>query len=206
MVTRSPSTQKKFAATCEKLRPLIERLSLYAVRTGLNFDEAKKELGKVANERDRQRHDLQRQIDRIYGDLDYLKQEKLSLLRAKTMSPEEYTERYVKLENEYRDAQAALANIHESEKEMLKYVLTFSELVKRAGLYYKYALDVETHQIITQVFTELRFSSNEFSFVAKDGYLALFSRHDKKKTHHATHDVYSGSLCWTRSEPSTGEL
>lgn len=84
---------------------------------------------------------------------------------------------------------------------MLKYILTFSELVKRASLYYKYALDVEKHQIITQVFTELRFSNNEFSFVAKDGFSALFWRHDQKKTHHAVRDVYSGSGGGTSLEP-----
>ncbi len=150
-------------------------------------------LNKAADERDNKRRDLQRHVDRIYSDLDYLKKERITLLRTKAITPEDYAADVMRLENEYREVQKSLGEIHQSEHEMLEYILTFSELVKRAGLYYKYALDIEKHQIIAQVFTELRFSDNKFSFIAKDGYSALFSRHDKKKTHLALQDVHSGS-------------
>jgi hypothetical protein len=76
---------------------------------------------------------------------------------------------------------------------MLKTVLEFSELIKMANLYYKHALDQERHEILTQVFTELTLSNDQFSFLPKGGYLKLFQRHDKKKTHHDERDVVSGS-------------
>ena len=159
-----------------------------------------KELNKAASERDKRREAVQRQIDRIDTDLDYLKKERITLLRTKAMSAEEYAGEVARLENESRDARSAFGEIHESEDEMLKCILTFSELVKRASLYYKYALDIEKHQIITQAFTELRFSNNEFSFIAKDGYSALFLRHDQKKNDLAMQDRFSGSTSWNALE------
>ena len=74
---------------------------------------------------------------------------------------------------------------------MLKYVMTFSELVKMANVYYKNALDNEKHVIATQVFSELIIVDRKLASIkAKEGFAALFARHS----------VTSGSGSWTKFE------
>ena len=64
---------------------------------------------------------------------------------------------------------------------MLQYVVTFSELVKNACLYYKHALDTEKRKMVTQVFTELAFDSRNLAFYkAKSGFDTLLKRHFAK--------------------------
>ena len=65
----------------------------------------------------------------------------------------------------------------ESAKDMLRYVITFSELVRNASQYYKLALDGEKRELATQVFSELSFNDGELvKSTAKDGFAALLSR------------------------------
>ena len=60
---------------------------------------------------------------------------------------------------------------------MLRYVITFSELVKNATLYYEHALDSEKREIITQVFSELVFNKRKLvKYKAKDGFEAILNR------------------------------
>jgi len=143
--------------------------------------------------RQKLRNDVERTFSRVNEDLAYMKRERVTLLRTGAMSPQVYAEEVQRLEGELHDVQKNLVVARESEAEMLKTILDFSELIKMASLYYKYALDQERHEILTHIFTELTLSNDEFGFVPKDAYLRLFQRHDKKKTHHATHDVVSGS-------------
>jgi hypothetical protein len=74
--------------------------------------------------------------------------------------------------------QAEMRVYGESAKEMLKYVLTFSELAKNASLYYKFALDNERREIVMQVFSELVFVDGHLkTYVGKDGFDVLLKRH-----------------------------
>lgn len=59
---------------------------------------------------------------------------------------------------------------------MLNYVITFSELVKNAALYYKHALDTEKQEIVMNVFSELNLSGKTLDFKAKNGFQSLESR------------------------------
>lgn len=65
----------------------------------------------------------------------------------------------------------------ETAQEMLHYVITFSELVKNASVYYEFALDSEKREIATQVFSELMFSDKKLvTYKAKEGFEALLNR------------------------------
>ncbi len=139
-------------------------------------------LDRIAAKRDKELADLERERKRIYGDLDYLKKNKITLLRNGVSSLEDYANDLIRLEGELAEVSEKMENYREAEGEMLKYVLTFSELVKMASQYYKHALDTEKRDILIDVFTELVFADGEFHFKPKDGYLALFDRHDKTKT------------------------
>lgn len=125
--------------------------------------------------------------------MDYLKQNKLTLLRNNATTIEEYGKDVAKLQSDLEIVHAKMDVYKEAEHEMLKYVITFSELVKMAKLYYKFALEKEKREIVTQVFTELIFADGEFQFSPKDAYLALFKRHEEKKTDQHAVDLVSGS-------------
>ena len=60
-------------------------------------------------------------------------------------------------------------------------MVTFSELVKNANLYYKHALDSEKREIATQVFSELVFSDKKLAnYNAKEGFEALLKTRNAK--------------------------
>ena len=65
----------------------------------------------------------------------------------------------------------------ESAEEILDYVISFSELVKNAALYYKHALDTEKQELASNVFSELVIYSRKLrSYKAKEGFEALLNR------------------------------
>ena len=118
-----------------------------------------------------------------------------------TYSPEEYTKDMQGLEQELLEVEGMMKVYRESEHEMLKFVLTFSELIKMAKEYYKYALDQEKREITQQVFSELVFFEGKLHhFEAKDGFKALFERHERKLKHPAYAECLSGGPdgTWTR--------
>lgn len=163
-------------------------------------------LDKVAKRRNTELEDLERERKRLYGDLDYLKKNKITLLRNGVSTAEEYAKDVLKLENELKLNEEKMAVYREAEHEMLKYVLTFSELVKGLAEYYKHALDSEKQEILSQVFTELVYFDSQFQFVPKDGFSALFQRHEQKKTDQQNVDLVSGSHGGTAFEPLIGGL
>jgi len=61
---------------------------------------------------------------------------------------------------------------------MLNHIITFSELVKNANIYYKKALDQEKREIALQVFSELIYKDGIAQYKPKEGFAALFMRHN----------------------------
>ena len=154
---------------------------------------AKVGLKRISTKRNKELEDLHSQRKRILGDFDYLKANKITLLRHNTMSPKEFTEEHGRLEAELAEVDAKVQAYSQSESEMLKYVITFSELVKMAKEYYKHALDSEKREIAKQVFSELVFFEGKLHhFEAKDGFQALFARHQAKEKHPAYAECFSG--------------
>ena len=136
------------------------------------------ELDKISTNREKEFDDLNNERKRIYEDLNYITKNKISLLRAETMSIEDIGKEEKRLNHEL-DLIEEKTSIHrEAASEMLKYIITFSELVKMANVYYKHALDTERHEIATQVFSELCIVDRKLANLkAKEGFQALFVRH-----------------------------
>lgn len=144
---------------------------------------AKSGIDKIAAKRESELADLERERKRIYGDLDYLMKNKITLLRNGVSTPEEYAKDVARLEGELTNVRERMNVYQEAAHDMLQYILTFSELVKMASQYYEHALDTEKRELVTQVFSELVFYGGQYQFSPKDGFLALFSRHEQiKKT------------------------
>ncbi|MFA5163258.1 MAG: recombinase family protein [Patescibacteria group bacterium] len=137
------------------------------------------ELDKITSGREKELDDFNQERKRIYADLNYITKNKISLLRANTMSIDEIAKEEKRLNEELQVIENKTHAHQEAANEMLKYVITFSELVKMANVYYKHALDIEKREIATQVFSELFIANKELADIkAKEGFQALFARHD----------------------------
>lgn len=140
---------------------------------------AKIDLNKISKKRDNELRELENQRRRIYADLDYLKKNKITLLRNSAMSIEDFFQDIQRSEQELEVVHAKMNAYKEAESEMLKYILIFSELAKRAKQYYKYALDSEKQEMCVDVFSELcLYNGKIVAIKAKQGYQALFKRHN----------------------------
>lgn len=142
---------------------------------------AKMGLDKINSEREKELDDLHQERKKIFADLTYLTKNKITLLRNCVMSPEQITQDEKRLSQELEKIDAKLDAHGEGAREMLQYVITFSELVKNACLYYKHALDTEKREIASQVFYELCFKNGFLAnYNAKEGFCTLLKRHNLK--------------------------
>jgi len=99
-----------------------------------------------------------------------------------------------RLTKEMEGIDSKISIYSESVKEMIDYIVTFSELAKSASVYYRLALDSEKQELATSMFSELVFDGRVLvKYSAKDGFDALLAR-----------SVAACSTCWTHSEPSIG--
>ena len=140
---------------------------------------AKSGLRKVAAKRDAALEDLSRRKTRVNKDLDYMKQNKVTLLREGAMSPAEWKGEEQRLLAELREVDALHGAHTETEEEMLKYVLMVSELVKNASLLYKHATTQEKREIAHMLFLELTVVDGKVaSYKAKEQFAPLLERHN----------------------------
>ena len=104
------------------------------------------------------------------------------MLRSGVYTGESYVSEIVQMENELKEIAEKEKAHSESAVEMLNYIITFSELVKNAMLYYKYSLDTEKRNTALSVFYELVFvDGNLAEYKTKEGYEALLKRYDFSK-------------------------
>ncbi|EKE07443.1 MAG: hypothetical protein ACD_18C00084G0009 [uncultured bacterium] len=136
----------------------------------------------VTQKRNFELESLHNRKRKIFEDLDYLRDNKISLLRSGVYTGESYVSEIVQMENELKEIAEKEKAHSESAVEMLNYIITFSELVKNAMLYYKYSLDTEKRNTALSVFYELVFvDGNLAEYKTKEGYEALLKRYDFSK-------------------------
>ena len=139
--------------------------------------KAKSELGVISEKRNKELDDLHIQRKKVFSDLDYLMNNKLTLLRTNTMTIDDIRAEETRFNLKLAEIDRKIKIYAESAQEMLHYVITFSELVKNASMYYEFALDSEKQEIVSQVFSELVFSDRKLvKYKAKEGFEALLSR------------------------------
>lgn len=120
---------------------------------------------------------MNRQKRRILADLDYLKQNKVTLLREDTMSPGEWSQQSQRLLDELAEVDAKLAAYSATEKEMLDFVLNFSELIKEISTLYARATGQDRRKLVHMVFSELKLNSGKVaSYKAKPEFAMLIDR------------------------------
>jgi DNA invertase Pin-like site-specific DNA recombinase len=177
----------------EQVATFLERLAFTQQEKAQLESGAHSGLDRIAAQREKALADLERKRKRIYSDLDYLMKNKITLLRNDVATPETFAADVARLEQELADVATKMDIYQEVAHEMLKYVLTFSELINLASACYKHALDTEKREMVTNAFSELVFYRGEWKFIPKDGFLALFARFDKTKATQVALSGVSGS-------------
>jgi site-specific DNA recombinase len=153
--------------------------SIYLNDEELNEIEvkAKIELGKLNQNRDKKLDDLQNRQRNFLADIDYLTTNKITLLRTGSMSIEYVAAELENLETNLATIQTEIKIYTESASDMLKFVISFSQLIKNAGLYFQFALDSEKREIVSSIFTELTFDDKKIvKYKAKEGFDWLLTR------------------------------
>ncbi|HEV3245052.1 MAG TPA: recombinase family protein [Candidatus Paceibacterota bacterium] len=135
------------------------------------------ELAAVADQRDKKLQDLHARQRNLLADIEYITQNRISLIRTGGMTPDAVVAEETRLNGALNVVHEEIRAYGESAQEMLRYVISFSELVRNASTYFKYALDSEKREIATQVFYEIVVTDKKVeNYVAKDGFDALLRR------------------------------
>ena len=139
--------------------------------------KTKTELGVIAANRNKELDDLHVQQKKWLADMDYLATNKLTLLRTNTMDISAIQDEESRISLKLAEIEVKMRAQAESAEAILDYVISFSELVKNAALYYKHALDTEKQEVAMNVFSELVFDGRKLvSYKAKEGFEALLNR------------------------------
>lgn len=137
----------------------------------------KTELSAVTEARDKKLADLQLRQRKIIADLGYLAENRVSLMRAGGWAPEAVRDEKTRLNGLLKGLNDEIEAYGENAVEMVRYILTFSELVKNAGLYFNHALDNERRELAVQAFSEIVIKDKKLvSAAGRDGFDALLRR------------------------------
>jgi hypothetical protein len=93
------------------------------------------------------------------------------------MNIEQIKEEELRLNLNMEKVKSKISMHADSAEAMLNYLITFSELMKNALIYFTYALDTEKQDLVSQIFTELSFNNENAEYKAKQGFAELLSRH-----------------------------
>ncbi|MBT4937358.1 recombinase family protein [Candidatus Peregrinibacteria bacterium] len=141
--------------------------------------EAKSGINIFAEKRNNDFEILVKKKKTLLADLDYLKENKVSLLRENAYSIMEYHQESKKLEVEIKEIDKQFSKQTETEFEMLKFITDFSELIKMASEYYKSGTDKERYELCSLMFSELIiFDGKLISYDAKPAFEKLLSRYN----------------------------
>lgn len=178
----------------EEIQKLLDKLHFNDEELAEIEKGKKSGIQKASAKRNQQIDDLNRAREKILADLDYLKNNKITLLREGTYDPASLRDEADDLTEDLEEVDVALSAFTESEKEMLDFVLSFSELIKGASALYKHALDSEKRRLTHLVFSELVLVDGKVAdFTAKEEFEPLFKRRG----------VQDGSPSWVFSEART---
>ncbi|MEI8230336.1 MAG: recombinase family protein [Candidatus Peregrinibacteria bacterium] len=127
-------------------------------------------LRRAAIIRDTALEDVNRRRKKVLEDLDYLRENKITLLREGAMTAAELKKSGDELTEKLKELDAQTQAQTESEEEMLNYVLVFAELMKKAPSIFKRSTDIEKRKMVQLVFTELTiFDKKLISYKATEG-------------------------------------
>jgi len=134
------------------------------------------DLNRFEDKRKKEIDQLERQKKKIREDLDYLRTNKLSLLKTGAYSPEELIEEENKLDGQLEKVQNQESISDRAISEVVKDLLKLSELLENGSIYWDYANTEEREQIAKIIFSELFVSENSVDFKLKTGFKPFETR------------------------------
>lgn len=178
------------AKIIEEVQKVLDQIHFTEEELSAIEAQAKSGLKKISEKRNKELEDLNNRRKKILKDLDYLRDNKITLLREGAMHPGEWKSEADRLVTSLKEVDALLSAQTETEEEMLAYVLNFSELMKSASSLYKQATDGEKRKLTHMVFLELCF---------KDGILASYKAKPEFEILLNRPRTQDGSPDWTRT-------
>ncbi|MDE2173514.1 MAG: recombinase family protein, partial [Patescibacteria group bacterium] len=193
----SPYTKKgiiyyrsRCTESCENCDPNLNETEIdtavQGIMDGVSFSaeelrdiesRTKSQIEEISVQRDRELGDLHARQQKLVADLGYVSENRITLLRTGAMTADEIRAEVERLNGSIAAVQSDIRAHGESAKDMLRYVLTFSELAHNASQYFRHALDNEKRDLVAQMVTELVFENRRLkSYKARDGYASLLER------------------------------
>ena len=96
--------------------------------------------------------------------------------RARNFTPQDYMNEEIRLEKKLDEVKQKEINADISLQQVIKDLVTLSEILRDMYLYYKLANATEKQQIITKVFSEIRFSQDTLGYQCRNGFKVLEDR------------------------------
>ncbi len=117
-----------------------------------------------------------RRKKKLREDLSYLRNNRLTLIKAGVYSPEAYIEEETRLNTELTSLQNAEQASDTAMHEVIKDVIKLSELLENVAVYWSFANSYEKEKIIRIIFSELLFSENTLNYKVKKGFIPFENR------------------------------
>ena len=159
------------------IQEILDGVSLTAEELHDIETRSKSQIEEISDRRNRELGDLHARQQKHAADLNYINENRITLLRTNAMTAEEVRTEVERLNGSMAAVQSDIRAYGESAKDMLRYILVFSELAHNASRYFRHALDNEKRDLVAQMFTELVFENRHLkSYKARDGYASLLER------------------------------
>lgn len=138
---------------------------------------SKASLPVIEERRDQRMADLRGKERNVLADLDYLTDNKITLLRTGVMTIDAFRQEEERLAVKLRAIGEEVRAYAESVPEMLRCIFEFSDAARMMGAYFENALDSERREIMSVSFGNLTFKERQLTdYVARDGFDALLKR------------------------------
>ena len=160
----------------EKIRGLIA--NLYFTEDELADLEARAstDISLLEERRIEEYGEIERQKKRIQDELSYLRANRLTLLKAGVYSPESLVAEQSRLEGEYDGLHQKEMISEEAMRELMKDVITLSELIKSSITHYDFANPHEKENIVRVIFSELSIAQDRLEYKVKRGFESFTDR------------------------------
>ena len=165
-----------FDFVADKIKGLIS--NLYFTDDELAEFEARTstDISLLEEKRSKETEQIERKKKRIRENLAYLRSNRLSLLQSGAYTPEGIVEEQTKFESEY-DALLEEEGVSEQAmRELMKEVVTLSELIKNVVPIYDFASPHEKETIVRVIFSELFIAENTLDYKVKKGFEPFIDR------------------------------
>lgn len=160
----------------EKVGELITRLTFSNGELADIDTRAQTDISDIEKKRQQALEHNDRRKRKVREELSYLRENRITLLKAGVYSPEEYVEKERSLNSELAELQQQEQAADASAHEVIVEIIKLSELLKDAYLHYRFANPVEKEQIIGTIFSELKYSGDSLEYQCKNGFRSLQNR------------------------------